>query len=260
MSDVIDHRLIGALHVEAVRKQGLHPENEPHVLFQSSTIDHLLDGGFDGDLTIEELAQHGDLGLGTLNALDGEMIAIDGRFLRADINGAISEIDPQAKTPFGVVTFFEPSIKFALEEPLDHDGFVAALDAALPERAETAAVRVTGEFDRVHARSVPRQEPPYPPLADAAKRQHVFEFIGEHGTLVGFRFPDYAQGIEVPGYHLHFVDHAHGRGGHVLRVAPRRVRVELDPSSDLHMELPPKVDLRAPPGADRGALDAIESE
>jgi acetolactate decarboxylase len=260
MSDVIDHRLIGALHVDAVRKQGLHSEHEPHVLFQTSTIDHLLEGGFDGDLTFAELAQHGDLGLGTLNGLDGEMIAIDGRFLRADVDGAINEIDPQAKTPFGVVAFFEPSIDLALDEPLDHDGFLAALDAALPQGAVTAAIRVTGEFDRVRARSVRRQEPPYPPLADAAKQQHVFEFVGENGTLVGFRFPDYAQGVEVPGYHLHFVDDARERGGHVLSVSPRRVRVELDPSSDLHMELPPEVNLGAPPAADRGALDSIESD
>jgi alpha-acetolactate decarboxylase len=56
------------------------------------------------------------------------------------------------------------------------------------------------------------------------------------------------------------VDDARERGGHVLSVAPRRVRVELDPSSDLHMELPPEVNLGAPPAADRGALDSIESD
>ena len=58
-----------------------------HVLFQASTIGALLDGSYDGDLTFAELAERGDLGLGTLNGLDGEMIAIDGEFLRADVDG-----------------------------------------------------------------------------------------------------------------------------------------------------------------------------
>ena len=65
----------------------LHAERDPHVLFQASTIGALLDGAFDGDLSFAELAQHGDLGLGTLNGLDGEMIALDGEFFRADADG-----------------------------------------------------------------------------------------------------------------------------------------------------------------------------
>ena len=53
------------LHVESLRHRDLHPEHEPHVLFQASTIGALLEGAYDGDVTFEELAEHGDLGLGT---------------------------------------------------------------------------------------------------------------------------------------------------------------------------------------------------
>jgi acetolactate decarboxylase len=83
----IDEGLARHLHVESLRHRDLHPEHEPHVLFQASTIGALLEGAFDGDVSLEELAGHGDLGLGTLNGLDGEMIAIDGRFYRADVDG-----------------------------------------------------------------------------------------------------------------------------------------------------------------------------
>jgi hypothetical protein len=38
------------------------------------------DLGLRRDLTFEALARHGDFGLGTFDALDGEMIAIDGTF------------------------------------------------------------------------------------------------------------------------------------------------------------------------------------
>ena len=74
-------------------EEELHAEREPHVLFQASTIGALLDGAYEGDLSFAELAEHGDLGLGTLNGLDGEMIAIDGRFYRADVDGAVDEVD-----------------------------------------------------------------------------------------------------------------------------------------------------------------------
>ena len=43
--------------------------------------------------------------------------------------------------------------------------------------------------------------------------------------MVGFRFPQYAQGIELAGYHLHFVDAERRRGGHVLTCRTGRVEV-----------------------------------
>src|SRR5947208_15368340 len=91
---MLDERLVKALHVASLREDELHAEREPHVLFQASTIGALLDGAYEGDVTFGELAEHGDLGLGTLNGLDGGMIALDGRFFRADANGDVSEIDP----------------------------------------------------------------------------------------------------------------------------------------------------------------------
>src|ERR687898_1314058 len=105
---MLDQRWIKALHVEALRQEDLHAEREPHVLFQASTIGALLDGAFDGDLSFAELAEHGDLGLGTLNHLDGEMIAIDGEFFRADVDGNVTPVPPEEKTPFAVVVQFEP--------------------------------------------------------------------------------------------------------------------------------------------------------
>ena len=105
---VLDERWIRALHVETMREEELHAEREHHVLFQASTIGALLDGAYEGDLDFAELAEHGDLGLGTLNGLDGEMIALDGRFYRADVDGTVGEVEAATKTPFAVVTRFEP--------------------------------------------------------------------------------------------------------------------------------------------------------
>lgn len=259
---MLDERWIRALHVETMREEELHAEREHHVLFQASTIGALLDGAYEGDLSFAELAEHGDLGLGTLNGLDGEMIAIDGRFYRADVDGAVREIDPAAATPFAVVTGFEPSIARRLGGPLDHAALLARLDELIPAEAASCAIRLDGGFELVRARSVPRQEPPYRPLTEVVAEQHVFELREVEGTMLGFRFPDYAEGIEVGGYHLHFISEDRHCGGHVLASRSSGLRARLDPSSELHVELPPTVDLADPDlaASTHAAIEAVEHE
>lgn len=244
---MLDERWIRALHVETMREEELHAEREHHVLFQASTIGALLDGAYEGDLSFAELAEHGDLGLGTLNGLDGEMIAIDGRFYRADVEGTVTEVGSEARTPFAVVTRFEPGIEERIEEALDHRGLLARLDELIPAGAASCAIRLDGRFESVRARSVPRQRPPYRPLTEVVTEQHVFELVDVEGTMLGFRFPDYAEGIEVGGYHLHFISDDRKRGGHVLASrCAEASHARLDFSNDLHVELPPGVELADP--------------
>jgi acetolactate decarboxylase len=243
---MLDERWIRSLHVESMRRADLHAEREAHVLFQASTIGALLDGAFDGDLSFGELAEHGDLGLGTLNRLDGEMIAVDGEFFRADVDGAVRAIAVEERTPFAVVTRFEPEIDVPIEEAVTHAELLARLDALIPGEASSCAVRLDGRFELVRARSVPAQSPPYRPLAEVVADQHVFELRDVAGTMLGFRFPAYVEGIEVAGYHLHFISEDRRRGGHVLDSRSNGLRARFDPSNDLHIELPPRIDLADP--------------
>jgi acetolactate decarboxylase len=243
---VLDERWIRSLHVESMRRADLHAEHDPHVLFQASTVGALLEGAYDGDLSFAELAAHGDLGLGTLNGLDGEMIAIDGSFYRADIDGRVHPIAAAAKTPFAVVTRFEPTIDARIEEPLSHAQLLERLDELVPADASSCAIRLDGCFGLVRARSVPAQAPPYRPLTEVVAEQHVFELHDVAGTMLGFRFPAYAEGIEIAGYHLHFISDDRSVGGHVLDSRSAGLRLRIDPSDDLHVELPPRIELGDP--------------
>lgn len=45
---------------------------------QISTIDALLAGVYDGQMSCQGLRDYGSLGIGTFNHLDGEMIILDG--------------------------------------------------------------------------------------------------------------------------------------------------------------------------------------
>ena len=253
----LDERWIRSLHVEAMRHADLDAEHEPHALFQASTIGALLEGAFEGDVTFAELAERGDLGLGTVNHLDGEMLALDGRFYRADVEGRLHELAGTERTPFAVVVPFSPEIEFDLEGSVDHDRLLAEIDRRIPADAATSAVRIDGRFELVRARSVPRQEPPYRPLTEVVAEQKVFELGAVDGTMVGFRFPEYAEGIEVSGWHLHFISEDRSRGGHVLDSRASAIHIGIDPSGELHVELPPGVDL-ADPAAARETHAAIE--
>ena len=148
----IDTALVGALHVEYLKKRDLGEEEarHHHALFQTSTIDALLRGEYDGDVDFAELGGRGDFGLGTLEALDGEMVALDGSFYQVKADGRAYEIDPRARTPFAVVTFFEPTLSRTLDTPTDFDGFCALLDedrshthTSLRLRAEEPSVTPT---------------------------------------------------------------------------------------------------------------------
>ncbi|HFE0746135.1 TPA: acetolactate decarboxylase, partial [Streptococcus agalactiae] len=45
-------------------------------LFQYSTLSSLMAGLYKGSLTIGELLTHGDLGIGTVHMIDGELIVL----------------------------------------------------------------------------------------------------------------------------------------------------------------------------------------
>jgi acetolactate decarboxylase len=254
---MFEESMIRSLHVDAMSADEVASHHDHGALFQSSTIAALLEGRFDGDMTFGELAREGDTGLGTLNALDGEMIALDGRFYRADHRGEVTEIPPAEKTPFAVVVEFDPDIEVELAGISGFDALGTELDSAIGDCGPVVAIRIDGFFERVKARSVPRQEKPYRPLVEVVADQAVFEHGPCEGTLVGFRFPDWSEGIEVAGYHLHFIDTERTRGGHVLDLELKTGLARIESSSDLHVELPPGVEL-GPAGAASGTHEAIE--
>ena len=257
---MIDERLIGALHLSS----GAH-EDDPgpaHRAFQTSTISAMLDGAYEGDVSFAELAGRGDFGIGTLDGCDGEMIAIDGSFLHADTEGRIEAVDPETRTPFAVLTSFEARHRLTLEagEGISFDAICAEIDVRVGHPEIVHAVRVDGRFDRLHLRSVPRQEPPYRPLAEVLADQAVFDFEALEGTLVGFRFPDLGLGVGVAGYHLHFISDDRALGGHVLDcLASGTLEAAVDDLPDLYVETPPGVEIGAA-GPPAGALDALERD
>ena len=81
-------------------------------------MSQLLDGIYDGEMTIGELLSHGNFGVGTFNGLDGE----NGRPRRRLLPGTPRRLrvpaDLRQQTPYAVVTNFVPMIKRELPHNL----------------------------------------------------------------------------------------------------------------------------------------------
>jgi acetolactate decarboxylase len=244
---LIEERFVSFLHVLGRQRgqiggsHGRVEESEhvhAHEIFQTSTINALLEGVYDGEVTYGELRQHGDFGLGTFNGLDGEMIALDGEFYQVRSDGQARPVEDGQKTPFAVVQFFQPEFEQSLDDELDYNQLQEELHKHHQSVNFFYAVRVDGFFSYMKTRSVPRQQQPYPALVEVAREQPVFEFNDVEGTLAGFRFPDYAAGMNVPGYHLHFITRDRKAGGHVLDLRLKKGNLFVEHTANFHMELP----------------------
>lgn len=212
------------------------PKQEQTVV-QISTIDALLTGVYDGETTLSQLAGRGDFGIGTFNALDGEMVLLDGTFYQVKGSGEIIRPGASTQTPFATVTFFQPESSYRVAE-LDYAGLKKVIDDHLVSANLFYAIRIEGTFRFMKTRSVPAQEKPYPPLVEVTAVQPEFETDSVSGTLSGFYCPPFVTGINVPGYHLHFISGDETFGGHVLAFEMTEGVLEIDRINNFELILP----------------------
>jgi acetolactate decarboxylase len=187
-------------------------------LYQVSTANALVEGIYQGAVRVWTLREHGDLGLGTFENLEGEMVIVDGHFFQARSDGSVKEVGDDVLCPFAVITHFAPDPAIVLHECPDLKHLVAEFDQLRHSDNFFFALRVEGRFDCVRTRVMHRTEEGVP-LVQAAAVQPEFEFRDVSGTLVGFWTPEYAKTFNVPGYHLHFLSADHQSGGHLLQCA-----------------------------------------
>lgn len=225
-----------------------------HTLYQVSTATALVEGIYQGAVRVSTLREHGDLGLGTFENLDGEMVVVDGRFFQVRGDGSVHECDDSALSPFAVITRFEPETEVTLERCPDLDHLNSRFDALRNSENLFFALRVDGHFDYIHTRAMCKTKEGVP-LVEAAATQPEFEFHDISGTLVGFWTPEFARTLNVPGYHLHFLSSDKQSGGHLLQCRGSNLRLQMQREGDYRVALPEtedflKADLRRDPARD----------
>lgn len=212
-------------------------QNSGDLVYQESTLGKLDDGEFEGTLSMGDLKKQGNFGIGTFDGLDGEMVAVDGEFYQVDYQGEANAPDNKVKTPFAMVTFFEADKSVTLTGEFNYRLLKTAIDEILPAKDIIYAIKITGHYESVKTRSVPRQEKPYPSLKEVVKHQKIFDFTDIEGTAVGFWVPNYMKNINVPGYHFHFITEDKMSGGHLLDFKIKDPTVQIDFNTDLHLSL-----------------------
>ena len=211
--------------------------DEDKTVFQTSTVNALMEGASTGDMTMGELKTHGDFGLGTFDGLDGEMIELDGKVFQVRADGHAHPVEDSTRTPFATVSFFKADESARLERLCDQPAMLAAVAAMLPSQNIFHALRVEGRFDYVKTRAVAMQDKSVG-LEDAARDEPIFEFHDVEGTIVGFFTPDYLRGVNVPGYHLHFITADRSAGGHMLDCRTKDVTIKIHHTPEFELGTP----------------------
>ena len=205
---------------------------------QVSLFSVLLSGRYDGVITVAELKKLGNMSIATMDRLDGEMQMIDGVVYQACADGHVYLPGDDATIPFGTVAEFHPGQRVRLADIASYELFEEDMGKRCPQENLPLAIHFTGDFRRMKVRTVGRQEKDGVGLADAAKNEAVFDLTDCSGDLVGFRLPGYVQGVNAPGWHLHFVDTARQHGGHVVNFSLRGGEVRFCYADDFQIRLP----------------------
>jgi len=212
------------------------------MMYQVSTLQALALGYSRAVITVDKLLQEGDTGLGTFEDVNGEMIVMDGNCYRADQNGNVSVVAPETGVPFAAVAKLYGEQQFQLENMPD----ITAIRTELTRKIEEVfglnsmhIVRIDGEFEKVDARSEAPYRSHHITLKEVlSQTQEAFIFENIRGSLVGVYFPDYMDGINMPGWHLHFLSEDRSKGGHVFDVSLREGEAKVDKITNIYINLP----------------------
>lgn len=225
-------------------RQYLHPAaaavfQQRETLHQVATIHALMTGQYDGLVTVGQLKQQGNLGIGTFDRLDGELIQLDGAVYQARADGTVALVSDAMTVPFANTTTFDADVTQDLGAIPNLAALQAALDTLMVHKDAFYAVRIDGVFQQIKVRCPPQQQKPYPGLTEALKTQVFFDYQDIKGTVVGFWSPDYVGEVNLPGYNLHFISADHTVGGHLVEGALSDAYASLDETRFFAMALRP---------------------
>ncbi len=208
-----------------------------HTLFQVSTSTALVQGIYNGCITVAEIKKHGNFGLGTFDELDGEGIMLDGEVWHAKSNGSLALAADDELAPFWATTNFIPQTSCILNVVAGWDDLCQQLDELRKSQNIFTSICIKGTFKHIQYRVACKAEQGTD-LVSATNNQAVFDLNDCSGTLVGFWTPEYAKTLNVPGYHLHLLSDDRKFGGHVLSLSAANVQLMLAEETDFKIALP----------------------
>lgn len=213
---------------------------EVNKLFQYNTLGALMAGLYDGSLTVAELLEHGDLGLGTLDSIDGELIVLDGKAYQAKGSGEqpeVVEVDGNMKVPYAAVIFHQAEVIFKQRFEMTSKQLEKRIESYYDGENLFRSIKIKGLFSHMHVRMIPKSTNDIK-FAEVAVRQPEYEAQNIFGTIVGIWTPEIFHGVSVAGYHLHFISDDLTFGGHVMDYVISEGFVEVGAVDQLDQRFP----------------------
>ncbi len=194
-------------------------ESAKNKVYQVALLQSLTLGQYDGVITVEELKKHGDIGIGTFEGVNGEMIYLDGEMYQALGDGSVVIADESETVPFATVAYFDKDDEVKDVKVESFDGMKEELNKIVKENGSNQFyfIKAEGTYEDMLVRSELKQEKPYKTLDEALKTdQREFEYKDVDGTMIAIYFPEYFSTLNAPGWHFHFISDDKMMGGHVL--------------------------------------------
>ena len=128
---------------------------ERESLNQVALLQSLAQGYFGGTVTVKDMRSLGDIGIGTFEGLNGEMIMLDGTVYQALGNGQVVVADDKVAVPYATVTHFDNDLSIALKDVKDKAAFEKILNAEVKKCGENSfyMIKLHTEFSSVLFRS-----------------------------------------------------------------------------------------------------------
>jgi acetolactate decarboxylase len=205
----------------------------------------LVNKVFDGTLTAKEAKTKGDIGLGTYNGADGELIMIEGVLYQVPSSGEVKLVDDSMHIPYLNATFFDKELSFEVKDRINYDSLRKLIQQHFPSRNYFYGFKIHGEFDSLKLGSLYKQHQPYPEGLDSLMpKRPTFKHASVTGTMVGFYCPDFIGDINVAGFHLHFLSDDKKTGGHVMEFTGKNFDVGMDKLTSYEFVLPETADFQ----------------
>lgn len=215
-------------------------DKQENIIYHYSAWVAFVNKIYDGTLKVEELKAKGDIGLGSYNALDGELVMLDNIAYHADGNGKVTVAPDSSKIAYATATHFTPSKNFKFQKVSNYDSLRTALNTANESGNYFYAYKIHGTFRKLKLGGVPKQSRPYEKgLDELIPQRPVFDRENISGTMVGFYCPELIGHINVAGYHLHFISDDKKSAGHVMEFSDATaIEGELSQISRYQFDLP----------------------
>ncbi|WP_440682977.1 acetolactate decarboxylase [Cysteiniphilum halobium] len=215
-------------------------ESAPPPLYQYGTITALMSGNYHAVISVKSAKALGnDFGVGAGEGL-GEVIVLDGKYYLANMDGKLTQMKPASGLSYLTAVDFMPlkKLSFNINKPVEITTFQQQLLAKLGNNQLTYAVKLTGTFKEILARSEKIDKSTNTPLAEWLKEhEHRFSYHNVQGTIVMFFSPKYTQGFGVPGFHTHFIAEDYKSGGHVLSAEIEKAKVQVMPINEINLRV-----------------------